>query len=138
MSTLPKDSSFISRFLNGDNGWSHAAQEFGLWAALIGFSGWLVSPLLAIVFVFLLLKFMDDHWRKREVEQSLNKGRRGDAFDMSNVPSAPTNFWTADAIADVMFPRKMRKVWLILSLLYIAWTFSKFGFVGFWLARLLA
>jgi len=132
MSTLPKKAPFIKRFLNGDWGWSHATQEFGVWAVLIGFVGWKISPIFALLIIVILLKFADEYWRKREVQQSLDMGRRGDALDMSEVPKYPTKFWTKDAIADVMFPRKMRKVWLVLSLSYLVWMFSQVGLLGVW------
>jgi len=132
MSTLPKSTPFIKRFLNGDWGWSHAAQEFGVWAVLIGFVGWKASPIFALLIIVILLKFADDYWRKREVQQSLDMGRSGDALDMSSVPKYPTAFWMKDAIADVMFPRKMRKIWLVLSLVYLTWMFSQVGLLGVW------
>lgn len=120
-------------FIAGKKGWSHAAVEFGVWAVLIGFCGWLISPVAAILAMIILFYGFQFYWFKREINQSLAMGREPSYDDLKSVPDFPTRFWTADAIEDVKTPKKMRWVWVILSLIYIGWLFQSMGVKGLWL-----
>jgi len=72
----------------------------------------------------------DKFWREREVKQSLNMGRKPGRRDAVHVPDAPNGFWTADAIADVKFPRKWRLPFLIIGVIGAALITLKIGFTG--------
>ena len=102
MAKLPDSAPYYKKFLAGEKGHSHAAQEFGIWAPSVGLSAWFVSPWLASVIVVVLFLTADKYWFKREQRQARNMGR-GDTWD-DFIP---------DAKDDVLFPRKMRIVWLI-------------------------
>lgn len=138
-----KSGSYFQRFIAGEKGHSHAAEEFGSFAVASSLLGWLVSPLANVVLIFVVflthkkmtvLPFVGDkYWIDREIKQSkamVSKGRRNppsDPADLERMPAAPTDFWTLDARADVLFPRKLRVVWYILALAYSVFIFFRMG-----------
>ncbi len=131
MSTLSKNSPYYKKFLNGDFGHSHAVQEFFVWLILVGLTAWYISPPVAILVVIFLELYADHYWLRREVNQSLAMGRTVSLLeDAYEVPQKPNKFWTQDAINDVLFPRKLRKVWVVLSFIAIAILLYKFGIKG--------
>jgi hypothetical protein len=142
MSTLPDNAPFFAKFKNGDHGWSHAAQEFGVYAVASSLAGWLISPAIAAVIIGLLaggaIKFKwvgDDFWLQREVDQSMAMIKKGanrthTPDDLIRVPDEPNSFWTPDGSDDVLFPRKMRKFIIIAGFVYCVLQFSIVGFLG--------
>ena len=110
----------FKQFMDGKGGWSHVAQEFGVWAVLVGFVGWLVSPIAGLVTAVVCYLFFRKYWFKREIKQSYAMGRTPSKEDLIDVPAKPTSFWTADAIEDTDRPWKFRYLWLVLSLVYLA------------------
>ena len=132
MSTLPKSAKWYKKLANGDWGWAHGLQEGGVWAASVGFSGWLISPILGAIIVAALMATMDHYWFQREINQSKAMGRTFYLPDLDPkfFKDSVSGFWTDDAKADVLFPRKMRKIYLILSIIYLAWLIKDMGFFG--------
>lgn len=124
-------------FMAGKKGWAHSAQEFGTWAFLIGFSGWLISPFFAVLIVLILTWQFPKYWEKRELKQSLSmveQGRRNPPTkkDLEGIPKEPTDFWKQDAIDDVEHPNKCRIAFIIASFAYIGWLINTMGFFGIW------
>jgi len=133
MSTLKPSAPYYKKFLNGDFGHAHAAQEFALWAIPIGFGTFIpaLAPLIWTLLVIFVLPVADDYWRKREVKQSENMGRETSALNKAVVPTKPDNkFWTQDAIDDVLFPRKMRPLYPVVGAFYVLWSLYAFGLFG--------
>ena len=139
MATLPEDAPFIKKFLNGDKGWAHSAQEFGVYAVLSSISGWLLSPILSTLVCIVLFYFRNKlkipfiggkYWMDREIKQSKAMGRNPTDKDLLRVPQTENRFWKLDAIEDVLFPRKMRKYWLISGIIYSFGMFFVVGFAG--------
>jgi len=119
MGKLADSAPYYKKFLNGEKGHSHAAQEFGVWASSVGLSAWLISPLAPIIIIIVLMLTADKYWFKREQRQARNMGR-GDRWE-DFIP---------DAIDDVEFPRKMRKLWLVLSIIFVLFLLFKQGYLN--------
>ena len=117
-------------FMDGKGGWSHVAQEFAVWAVLVGLCGWLISPLAGWILAVNCYVVFRVYWFQREIMQSLAMGRVPSKEDLIAVPVKPTSFWTADAIADVDRPWEFRYLWFLLSLSYLTWLYFDMGFVG--------
>lgn len=126
-------------FMAGKKGYSHSAQEFGAYAIITSLAGWLVSPILAVILMGLIVLFAekvklpmmsDIYWFNREIQQSINMGRRPSPADFDQKTILQSDFWTADAVDDVKFPRKTRNLFRILALIYSWIIFSITGFYG--------
>ena len=128
MATLPKSAPYYKRFFNGDEGHSHAAQEFGVVAVVTVLLGFISPMASALVVLLLIVSYKvsmpmvgDKYWIEREVRQSLAQGRNPKGADLIRVPKYPNSFWTLDAIKDVTFPRKMRPLLAIAVGSYSLW-----------------
>ena len=122
MSVLEKNTSWIKKFLHGDGGYAHAAQELILWGI-----GWvimyLISPLFGLVLIFVGKTYGTKYWYAREITQYRRWHK--------NKSPGHISLWTEDSRADVETPEKARYIWYAITVVLALVILNGVGLTGY-------
>ena len=111
MSVLAQDAPLFDKFLHGDWGYAHGAEESIIWLGILLFSLIILrNPIILILITLIIGMFANRYWYFREIQQFSNWHK----FKVDNIIATLIQnfkYWSKDSRDDVLRPNEYRLFW---------------------------